>query len=114
MHCVAAGLLMAVAAPVSGAPGWTAVATPTDIELVRGQGVLIAGAFGNPGTPCTDADKIWIAATHPQYQALLSTALSAMAGGMKIHAYVHGCAAIGWHGGTYNELTADGALYISR
>lgn len=48
------------------------------------------------------------------YNAMLSTALSAVAGGMKLKAYIHKFASIGWHDGTYNELTGNGALYLIR
>ncbi len=110
-----ASALMAFALPANAAGGSTAYAVPTKIEIVRGQGFIIFGAYGNPGpTPCTRVDTIWVPISHPQYSELLSTALSAFAGQFKLQAYVHTCTSIGWHGGTYNELTSHGALYISR
>jgi len=107
------GLVMMASAAL-GAPGQTNAAVPVDIEIVRAQGFLIFGAFGNPGTACTNANSIWVALSHPEYQYLLSVSLTALATGMKLDAYVDACTSIGWHGGTFNELTSNGAMFIKR
>ncbi len=110
-----ASALMAFALPAIAAGGSTAYAVPAKIEIVRGQGFLIFGAYGNPGpNPCTRDEAIWVPISHPQYSELLSSALSAFAGQFRLQAYVHVCTSIGWHSGTYNELSKDGALYITR
>lgn len=110
-----ASALMAISLPASAAGGSTAYAVPTTIEVIRGQGFMIFGPYGNPGpTPCSKADAIWVPISHPQYSELLSTALSAFAGQFKLKAHVHSCTAIGWHSGDYNELTNNGVLYITR
>ena len=109
--------LLPLLAPVTAhaAGGWTATVAPEKVEVVRTTGFMIFGPFGNPGSNlCTNPDGIWVAQTHPQYRELLSTALSAVAGGLKLQAYVHNCTNMGWHGGTYNELTGDGALFVSK
>jgi hypothetical protein len=43
---------------------------------------------------------------------LLSVALAAFMGGKKLRVYSHQCASYGWHGGTYNELTGAGSMYL--
>lgn len=51
-------------------------------------------AFSVPGHYCVFDDRV--------------------ATGLKLRAYVHNCTAIGWHGGTFNELTGDGAIYLEK
>lgn len=111
----ALGASLASSMPAIAAGGTTVAAAPTDIEVVRNEGFLVWGAFGNPGTtPCQQGGAIWIAASHPQYKEMLSVALSALASGMKISAYVHDCTMVGWFGQTYNQVRADGALHVTR
>jgi hypothetical protein len=108
-------VLLMFARPAYAAGGWTAYAVPTEIEIVRDQGFIIFGTFGNPGaTPCTEGNSVFISTSHPQYASLLSTALSAVAGGLSLKAWVSGCTVIGWHGGTWNTLSATDALYVKR
>ena len=96
---------------IATAGGWTNTASVVDIEIIRGQGFQITGNFGNP-SECTAGNTIFIALNHPQYDQLLSVAMSAFMGNKRLRIYSHQCANYGWHGGTYNELTADGAMYI--
>ncbi|MEP2990309.1 MAG: hypothetical protein ABJN65_00980 [Parasphingorhabdus sp.] len=106
---------MVFAATAHAAGGWTANEVPVKVEIVRGQGFMIFGSYGDPGnTPCGTDNGIWVPKEHTQYAELLSTALSAFAGQFKLQAYVHTCVNIGWHGGEYNQLSNSGALYISR
>ena len=113
------GLLVVFVAGISApsialAGGWTNPAVPSNVQIVRTEGFLIAGPFGNPG-PCGNADYIWISATHPQYKELLSTALTALGGGLKLTAYVHSCSVVSWwSAATIGELSSSGALMVSR
>lgn len=104
------------AGPAHAAGGWTNSATPTNIQIVRNEGFLIHGPFGNPGpTACGLTDLIWVSATHPQYKELLSTSLTALAAGLKVQAYAHNYVDVGWwSASTVNALGADGALFIQR
>lgn len=111
---VLAIILGSTITPAHAAPGWTESAPPSAVETVRSQGILILGAYGNPGTACTNPDAIWVSETHPQYQAIIASATTAVATGLKLRAYVHNCTAIGWHGGTFNELTGDGAIFLEK
>ncbi|MEO9600704.1 hypothetical protein [Parasphingorhabdus sp.] len=108
-----ASLLFTSAAHAAG--GTTSDVVPTSVEIVRNDGFMVFGEFGNPAaTPCTTDNAIWVPISHPQYEGLLSTAITAVAGQLKLKAYVHTCTAIGWHGGTWNTVEPSGVLYISR
>lgn len=107
--------LAAITAPALAAGAWTSSAVPEKVEIVRADGFVIFGAFGNPGaTPCDVADALWVSVSHAQYEALLSTALAALAGGLKLRAFPHSCTVYGWHGGSHNEIISGGALEISK
>lgn len=96
---------------VNAAGGWT----NTNVEIVRNEGFMIFGAFGNPGsTPCSSANGVWVAKTHSEYTEILSSALAAVAGQLKLRIYAHNCATVSWHGTDYNQLTSSGAMYIPR
>ncbi len=110
-----ASALLTLASPSIAAGGWTAQVVPTEVEIAQTAGFLIYGDFGSSGPiTCNRSNAIWIAKSHPDYAALLSTALTAVAGEMKVRAYVHSCTMVGWIGSTFNELSAGGALRISR
>lgn len=93
------------------AGGWTATAPVEHVEIIRGQGFQVKGGFGNP-SGCTASDAIFVSVNHPQYDHLLSVSLAAFMGGKKLRIYSHQCANYGWHGGTYNELTGAGSMYL--
>lgn len=109
-----AGLALASISTQSAysAVAWSHTVAPTHIESIRSQGFMIFGPFGNNGTACDSGDALWVAKTHPQYDQLYSMAVSALMGGKKLRAYAHVCTAIGWHGGTFNEVTGSGAIFI--
>ena len=110
------GYLALAATPSYAAGGWTNSAPPTNIQIVRDEGFLIHGSFGNPGTTaCGLPDLIWVSAAHPQYKELLSTSLTALAAALKVQAYVHSCVVVGWSSvSTINSLEPSGALYVHR
>ena len=64
-------LLISSAAIANG--GWTSTGTNDGsvkfIEVVRAQGFLIKGNFGNPAE-CSAPDYLWIDIAHPQYDQL--------------------------------------------
>lgn len=106
--------LIGSANPVQ-AKGWFTPAVPTNIEVARGQGFFVTGPFGNPtngGAACDVTDAFWVAITHPQYELLYSTVVTALVSGKQIKGYAHECTAPGWHGGTYNEVNGAGSLYL--
>lgn len=95
------------------AGGWTNKAVPTSVEIVRSQGFMITGKFGNPAE-CSRADYLWVAIEHPQYDALYSMALSALNAGKRLRGYSHKCEEIGWHGGSFNSVRSYGAMYVFK
>lgn len=110
-----ASLALSVSFPANAAGGWTEEVVPVQVEMAQSAGFLLYGDFGTSGpTACVRSDAIWIAKSHPDFTELLSTALTAVAGEMKVRAYVHNCTMVGWIGSTFNELSAGGALRISR
>ena len=107
--------LLSLSVPAYAAGGWTAQVVPTEVELVQSGGFLLYGNFGSSGpTACSRSDAIWIAKTQPDYTEFLAVALSAVSSQMKVKAYVHSCAMVGWVGSTFNELSGGGALRVSR
>ncbi len=106
-------LLLASSAAL--AQGFTAAAVPTRIDVERGDGFHIVGAFGNVGG-CTFENQLFIKIDHPQYKQIYAAALAAFAGKYKISAYVHGCETVAWYSGppnTFNIVHAYSALAIS-
>ena len=97
------------------AGGYTNTVVPTNLEIVQSSGFTIFGLFGNPGpNPCPVSNRIWVSVTHPQYKEILSTAMTALAAGLKLRAYVHTCTVVGWYGLSFNELIGGGSLDLSR
>ncbi len=95
------------------AGGWTNTAAVVDVEIIRDQGFQISGSFGNP-SECSTSNTIFVATDHPQYDQLLSLTLTAFTSGKRLRIYSHTCINYGWHGGTYNQLTSAGAMYIKN
>ncbi len=57
---------------------------------------MIFGAFGNPSS-CSVSDRLYVKATHPQYDKIYAMALMAYASGKKVFAYSHSCEPVGWY-----------------
>ena len=96
------------------AGGWTNWAKPIQIDLERGHGMMVYGAFGNPGQ-CTTTDRIYIQSSHPDYDRLYSMILAAYMSGKRIAAYSHTCDSVGWYSvdtTTYNYITPSGVVNI--
>ena len=100
--CIA--LLTTLLTPGLYASGFATSVKPVKIEVVRGQGVMVFGEFGNPNN-CTAATGFWIKIEHPQYEEMYSMALTAMTAGMRLQPYLRECDSIGWYGGTWNTVT---------
>ncbi len=111
IRSICAFLLTYTLAATVFAAGWTSQVSPTTVEVARGQGFFVFGAFGNPSS-CTATGAFWVSINHPQYEMLFSLVTTAIVSGKTIKAYSHQCATPGWHGGTYNEVTGNGAIYL--
>ena len=96
------------------AGGWANPAVPTHIEIERGGGFLVHGAFGN-AADCTQTNNFYVQSDHPQYDKVYATVLAAYMAGKRVKPYLHICAPVPWHSVnavTYNIMTKSGALYI--
>ncbi len=105
-------LLVSASFPIL-ASGWTNTAKVDDIEIIRGQGFQIRGDFGNP-SQCSAENTLFVSKNHVQYDQLLSLALTAFTSGKKLKIFSHSCISYGWHGGTHNQLTDSGSMYIKN
>ncbi len=94
------------------AAGWATEAVPTSIDIMRQEGFVIKGAFGNQNS-CQRTNEIFVADTHQAYDQLYATAMSALMSGAKLKIYVHQCTLLGWHNQTANELIYGGVMTIT-
>jgi hypothetical protein len=98
------------------AGGWSNSATPTRVDIERGNGFMVYGEFGNAGG-CTSPNKFYVQKNHPQYSEIYSTVLTAFTAGKKVSAYIHGCNPVGWYSVdsvTYNTLMPAGSLIVKN
>lgn len=82
------------------------------INIVRNDGFMIDGAFGNPGR-CTNGDQLFVRVDHPQYRLIYDTVLAAYLNGKQVFAYVLNCQDVAWYalpGSTFNVLDATGSV----
>ncbi len=115
MKAICLGLLLTLTSAVAFAGGHAVAAVPTKIDLVRGEGFMLAGAFGNAGG-CVVSNHLFVKGDHPQYKLMYAAALAAYAGKQKITAYVHGCEPVLWYSEavtTYNIVHSNSSLAIT-
>jgi hypothetical protein len=95
------------------AEGYTAWATPTEVELVN-DGLLIRGTFGNPAG-CGESDMVFVRLTGEKLANRLSMAITAMATGMKIRMYIATCdVAVTAHYSTSINISNWNPFYIKK
>ena len=97
------------------AGGFSAAATPTRIDIVRGGGLMLYGAFGNPSS-CIIGDKLYVKAEHPQYDKIYAMVLMAYASGKKVFGYSHSCEPVSWYStaeNTFNIVQPYAAFNIT-
>ena len=97
---------------------FTPWAVPTRVDVVRGEGFMVFGSFGNPNS-CSIGDRFFVplvvdptthvasAAATELYNQMYAMALMAVAAGKPLQAYVDQCATQGWYTGptvTFNQL----------
>lgn len=107
---------LTVSAASAQAAGYSEPAVPTKIDMVRSEGFMLFGAFGNPGG-CAAQNQLFIKSDHPQYKQLLALAMMAYTTKQKIVAYVHGCEPVVWYSvasHTYNTVIAASSLAIQE
>lgn len=110
-----AACLMPALSSSAVAGGTSALGVPTKIEIVRSEGFLIVGEFGNPGG-CTFGNQLFVKSDHPQYKQIYAAAMSAYLSKAKVSAYVHGCEPVVWYSAapnTFNVVYSYSSLAIS-
>lgn len=98
----------------SYASGWSVAAVPERVDVVRANGLLVWGAFGNASN-CTISNRYFIKLDHPQYKEIYSMVLTAYLTGKKIKIYSNTCESLTWYSvpeTTYNTLTAGGSVNL--
>ena len=106
--------LFACAAAHAG--GFSLSAVPTKIDLVRAEGFMVYGEFGNPAG-CSGGNAMFIRANNPDYKLMYAAALAALTSKQKLYGYVHKCEPLSWYSietYTYNIITMDGTLSITN
>ena len=107
-------LLMALSA-TGMAAGNTEWAVPTRIDVTYA-GVMVYGAFGNPGG-CAVADRFFMPINTGQYKEIYATLMMAYASGKQVSAYVNACDSIGWYAApsvTFNYMNNAGIIYVQN
>ena len=98
------------------AAGFTQWAVPRRVDVVRNEGIMVYGSFGN-ANGCTVADQIFVPMGHAQYNEIYSLLLTAMASGMQVQAYSDQCAPQDWYAGptvTYNTVDPCCSIYLMQ
>jgi hypothetical protein len=106
--------LLAISSSALAGGGWTGWAVPVRVDVVRNEGVMVYGSFGNPGG-CTVADQFFVAIGHPQYNQIYATLMTALTAGRQVMAYVDSCSPETWYtvsSVTFNFVDVSSALNI--
>lgn len=88
------------------------LAMPFSINLVRNEGFMIHGAFGNPAG-CTNSDLIFVRADHPNYRLIFDLVMAAKREGQRLLVYITTCQSVPWYaspGSTFNVLEPSGSI----
>lgn len=102
-------LFLITMSELSFSGGYTNAGIPTQIDIVKNEGMVIHGAFGNAaGCDAQSNNKFFVPASHTQYDALLSSFLAAKISKESVRAYLHTCTNIGWYGYSFGTLTTSG------
>jgi hypothetical protein len=81
-------------------------AVPTQVDLERGNGIMVYGDFGNPNG-CTVPNRFYVPKTHPEYDKIYGLIMTAFSAKQEMRAYTHSCKSIGWYSvpsTTYNFI----------
>lgn len=95
---------------------WSNWAIPTQIDVERGGGFMVYGAFGNPNG-CSVGDRFYVAREHPQYQEIYSSILAAFSSEKEVRVHIRDCEAVSWYATSetnFNVLKATGSVSIRK
>jgi hypothetical protein len=109
------GLVLLLVSANSHSAGTSEWGVVTQIDVVRHEGILIYGSFGNP-SGCTISDRLFLPITSTQYKEMYALLLTAFAQGKEVSMYTSVCTPLTWYSvpsTTYNTVSGDGfALYV--
>lgn len=100
---VVLALLASTSVLAAGRTNW---AIPTQVDLERGNGIMVYGNFGNPNE-CSITNRFYIPETHTEYDKYYSLIMTAFSAKQEIRAYAHSCKPVGWYSNsetTYNSI----------
>ncbi|WP_124539691.1 hypothetical protein [Piscinibacter terrae] len=108
------GVMLGLAGMSAMAAGYSLPAVPTRVDVIRGDGFMVHGEYGNSGG-CTDAGRFFVRSDHPQYKQLYAMAMGAYVGKLKLIAYVDACQVVTWYSSstTFNTVSPSSALHIT-
>jgi hypothetical protein len=113
MRLIAVIFLLASTSAFAG--GWSNWASPTQVDMERGNGIMVYGNFGNP-SECTVANRFYVPKSHPEYDKIYGVILAAFTAQKQLLLYSHTCNSVGWYSTsavTYNIVTS-GAVNIKH
>lgn len=94
LQAVIFALLMATAANAN-AGAYTSWGTVEYIERVS-NGLLVKGTFGDPNS-CGETDLVFYPSSNPDYEVIVSMALTALTAGKEMRFFSSGCTAVSFH-----------------
>jgi hypothetical protein len=98
------------------AGAWSNWAMPTRLDVVRQDGIMVYGAFGNPAG-CTVPNQFFLAYGTAQYSQIYATLLMAFSTGKQVQVYAGSCAPAPWYSvasTTYNTVTTYEAVNVQN
>jgi hypothetical protein len=98
----------------SASAAWSAPAVPGTVDIVRGEGFMIYGSFGN-GEGCSIADQVFVQSDAPAYKEILAAVLLAQSQGRPISLWIHSCVTRGWYAApttTFNTVSVNATLKL--
>jgi NAD(P)H-flavin reductase len=90
--------------------GYTSWAIPTRIDVVRHQGILVTGPFGNPSSCTNGGDSFFLSISVTQYKEMYALLVTAIAQGREVEIYTSVCTPLSWYSApstTYNTANGD-------
>lgn len=100
-------VMLLISSTATYAGGYGAWATPTRIDVERGNGFMFYGAFGNPNN-CSSNTRFYVPISHPQYEQIYALVLAAFTSGKQVLPYFDKCDPVMWYSAatvTYNYVT---------
>lgn len=95
------------------ADGWTNWAKPTQVDIDRGNGIMVYGNYGNP-SECVAPKMIYIPSSHPAYEHVYEVVTKAFSNVREIRMYTNGCGTVNYYTSTedYFNFAREGGVGI--